>query len=203
MRVYKSRLILVLSGASFLVKVVKIITIQNHFQHQVVNCSLKNCKIPEIVIALLLISRCFEIRTSKRLQIHECYKNICSQQPSANAQGGRVSAELSHSAFMLRSDRETTEIEIDCEILWQCQLFPRLHRVVIHPAFRLYTHFGSNLHRPLTHLTRYTYLPRSFSAMHFFPMVTKASARHPTNAFLPSFCFHKRSKAFALSRLQQ
>ena len=69
-------------------------------------------------------------------------------------------------------------------------------------ACQLYTHFSALL-RPLTHLTRYTNLPRSFSAMHFFQILNKASARHPATALLPSFCFHMRSKAFALSRLQR
>ena len=58
----------------------------------------------------------------------------------------------------------------------------RLRRIVIHPACQLYTHFSSNLHRPLTHLTRYTYSLSSFSAMHFFPMFSKASATRPATA---------------------
>ena len=69
-------------------------------------------------------------------------------------------------------------------------------------ACQLYTHFSALL-RPLTHLTRYTNLPRSFSAMHFFQILNKASARHPAIALLPSFCFQMRSKAIALSRLQR
>ena len=53
-------------------------------------------------------------------------------------------------------------------------IFFLLHEFGNWVACQLYTHFSALL-RPLTHLTRYTNLPRSFSAMHF----SKFLIKHP------------------------
>lgn len=51
------------------------------------------------------------------------------------------------------------------------------------------------------HITHDTHSPSSFSAMLFLRMLSKASARTPVRALLPSCSFHMIRRALALSRL--
>ena len=104
--------------------------------------------------------------------------------------------ELSQSASKLRRDMETTQSSTIVLYVNNADCFLRLLCVVTLSACQLYTQTVHSSYQVY-------YLPRSFSAMHFFPMLTKASAKRPASALLPSFCCHMRSKAFALSRLQR
>ena len=60
---------------------------------------------------------------------------------------------------------------------------------------------SSTVYRELYHLTQDTHSPSSFSAILFLPILSKASARCPARAPLPTCSFHMIRSWLALSRL--